>query len=89
MSQAVRAIYENGVLRPLDPVSLSEGEQIELLILSEQERVKRALTGSLVHFVPELLDPIDEASLLLELDRETQGKPSVSDDIIEERRNGP
>jgi predicted DNA-binding antitoxin AbrB/MazE fold protein len=32
MSQEIRAVYENGLLRPLDPVSLSEQDQVSLVI---------------------------------------------------------
>lgn len=32
MSQVVRAIYENGVLRPLGPVELQDQEQVHLTI---------------------------------------------------------
>ena len=32
MIQHVEAVYENGVLRPLNPVSLSEGERVMLTI---------------------------------------------------------
>ncbi len=29
----IRAIYENGVFRPLDPVDLPEGTEVELCVL--------------------------------------------------------
>ncbi len=32
MSRAIRAIYEDGHLRLLDPVELSEGEQVQITI---------------------------------------------------------
>lgn len=35
MSETIVAVYENGVLRPLNPVSLSEGETVRLTITPE------------------------------------------------------
>ncbi len=32
MAAAIRAIYEDGHLRLLDPVELTEGEQVEVII---------------------------------------------------------
>jgi hypothetical protein len=31
---AIRAIYENGVFRPLEPVALAEGSQVEFSLVS-------------------------------------------------------
>jgi predicted DNA-binding antitoxin AbrB/MazE fold protein len=46
MSFTIRAIYEAGLLRPLGPVTLREGEQVEIVInqLSEDD-VLRAVLG--------------------------------------------
>jgi predicted DNA-binding antitoxin AbrB/MazE fold protein len=33
MSQEIRAIYENGLFRPLDPVSLGEHDVVSLVIV--------------------------------------------------------
>jgi predicted DNA-binding antitoxin AbrB/MazE fold protein len=35
MSEAIPAVYENGVLRPLHPLSLQEREQVYVLVMSE------------------------------------------------------
>ncbi len=63
MPQSVRAVYDNGALRLLDEVQLTEGQQVYVEILSEKERVRAAL-GDLVTDIP---DPggeeIDEAAL--------------------------
>lgn len=32
MSQEIRAIYENGLFRPLDPISLSEHDVVSLVV---------------------------------------------------------
>ena len=89
-AQAVRAVYEQGRLRLLDPVDLAEGQEIQLMILSERERARAVLSDILVHHEPDTeLNDIDEAALQAEIDAETKGKVTVSDAIIEERREGP
>jgi predicted DNA-binding antitoxin AbrB/MazE fold protein len=89
MGQAVRAIYEQGRLRLLDPVNLTEGQEIELIIISDRERAYTALGDLLIRYEPESENEIDETRLMAELDAALQGKPSVSDVIIRERREGP
>ena len=92
MGQAVRAIYEQGRLRLLDPVDLAEGQEIQLLLIaSERELTRAALRDIVVHYDPdaELDEVVDEAALLAEIDADTKGKPAISDAIIEERQEGP
>lgn len=91
MAQTIRAIYENGRLRPLEPVDLNEGQEIQLTILSEEERVRAALGDLLVPRAP--VDPekedIDEEALMRQIDEELKDSGvTVSDIIIEERREG-
>jgi predicted DNA-binding antitoxin AbrB/MazE fold protein len=85
MAQAVRAVYESGRLRVLDPVDLTEGEQVQLMILSDKERTRAALGDLLMPSEPDT----DEAELLAEIDAALQGRVSVSDAIIQERQEGP
>jgi predicted DNA-binding antitoxin AbrB/MazE fold protein len=42
MPETITAIYENGVLRPLSPLSLNDGETVEITIVAEvsQEELK-------------------------------------------------
>jgi len=42
MAETITAIYENGVLRPLSPLSLNDGETVQITIVAEvsQEEVK-------------------------------------------------
>lgn len=35
MSQTISAIFENGVIRPLEPVILANGEEVEVLLLEK------------------------------------------------------
>ena len=89
IAHAVRAIYEQGRLRLLDPVDLTEGQEIQLMIVTERERARAALGDSLVHYDPDTDEVVDEAALLAEIYTDTKGKPAISDAIIEERREGP
>ena len=49
MSKAIRVKYENGVLKPLEPLWLEEGEEV-IVVLKEDlveyaRRVRRSLAG--------------------------------------------
>ena len=89
MSQGVRATYEDGRLRVLDPVDLTEEEQVQLTIFTEQERTRAALGDLLVVCEPARDDSIDEAELQAEIDATMQGQVPVSDAITQERQAGP
>jgi predicted DNA-binding antitoxin AbrB/MazE fold protein len=89
MAHAVRAVYEQGWLRLLDPVNLIEGQEIHVMLVSERERARAVLDDLLVQYEPEPVEEIDETKLLAEIDAAMQGKPPISDAIIEERREGP
>lgn len=89
MSQPIRAVYSDGILRPLDEVKLAEGQEVHLVILTERERVRAAL-GDLVMDIPDPGGPeIDEAALRAELTEAFRGLPPLSEEIIAERRSGP
>jgi predicted DNA-binding antitoxin AbrB/MazE fold protein len=89
MSQPIRAVYSQGHLRLLDPVNLSEGEEIQLMILSDEERVLAALDDLLVKLPDPTGEDIDEDMLAQEIEEGFRGQPPLSDTIIEERREGP
>ena len=49
LSKAIRVKYENGVLKPLEPLELKEGEEV-IVVLKEDlvgyaRRVRRSLAG--------------------------------------------
>ncbi len=97
MSPAIRAIYEDGHLRLLDPVELVEGEQVQITIqhqpgvpLTENGRMRAAL-GNSVHFPSPAVEheEIDAEALQQELDTALRGLSPVSEYIIQERREGP
>jgi predicted DNA-binding antitoxin AbrB/MazE fold protein len=87
MSQSVRAVYHKGQLRPLDPVDLSEGQEVQLVILSERERMRAALRDLLVEY-DSRTDSLDEDALMREIDTGFRGQPPLSETIIDERREG-
>jgi predicted DNA-binding antitoxin AbrB/MazE fold protein len=88
VSQPIRAIYSDGQLRLLEPVDLTEGQEIQLMILSDDERVLAAL-GDLLVEIPDQTGELDEDALLREIEEGFRGQPPLSDTIIEERRRGP
>ncbi|HWE63867.1 MAG TPA: antitoxin family protein [Chloroflexota bacterium] len=85
MSELIRAVYEHGHLRLLDPVSLAEGEEIRLAIHSDREQVRMALLDILAPTTKVSDDDVDEAALAAMIDEELRGNVSMSDAIIEER----
>jgi predicted DNA-binding antitoxin AbrB/MazE fold protein len=89
MIQSIRAIYENGQLRLLDPVNLAEGQEVSIAFVSDRERTQAALSDLLVHPNESLSDDLNETTLLNEIEAAFQGQPPLSDTIIEERREGP
>jgi predicted DNA-binding antitoxin AbrB/MazE fold protein len=38
MAQAIEAVYENGVLRPKEPMAFTEGETVDILVLPRAKR---------------------------------------------------
>jgi predicted DNA-binding antitoxin AbrB/MazE fold protein len=89
ISQSIRAVYQDGYLRLLEPIDLAEGEEIRVMILTETDQVRAAL-GDLVVSVSEIVgDDVDVPALLNDIWTATQGIPSVSLTIVEDRLNGP
>ncbi len=96
MTDTIRVVFEHGLLRPLDPVDLREGQEVQVTIVSERERVRAALSDILVPDDSDrtdeedaVLDALDEDVFFAEMDSLIRGSPSASEMIIEERRNGP
>jgi predicted DNA-binding antitoxin AbrB/MazE fold protein len=87
---SVRAIFRDGQLQLLDPVDLREGQEVELHILSdEQRRVRDALSDLLVQRNDAEVNRVDfdEAALQREIDDATHGI-TLSELIIDERHTG-
>jgi predicted DNA-binding antitoxin AbrB/MazE fold protein len=88
MAQITRAVYEHGQLRPLDPLALTDGQEIHLSILSEQEQVRAALADLLAPVNAEPADEMDEAALVATIDAALQGTSPVSEVLLTERHEG-
>jgi predicted DNA-binding antitoxin AbrB/MazE fold protein len=58
LSKVIRVRYEKGVLKPLEPLELSEGEELLVKIVEaeERERLVRRHRGALGPAPKELLD---------------------------------
>ena len=88
MIDRIEAIYENGQLRLLSPVKLSEGQRVQVAIepMHSQEVLRMAL-GDLVTHWPDLSDDSDAEleDLAEEIDRALQGQKPLSEIIIEDR----
>jgi len=60
MSKIMRARYENGVLRPLEPVDLEEGEEVLITVRRDVRKVIRKYRGILGRSSAEELLRIEE-----------------------------
>ncbi|MGH8063636.1 MAG: antitoxin family protein [Candidatus Entotheonellia bacterium] len=89
MSQPIRAVYKGGQLWLLDPVHLTEGQEIRVLILSEEDRVRAALGDLVVPYSTPTEEDVDEEALVREVEEGFRGQPPLSETILEERREGP
>jgi predicted DNA-binding antitoxin AbrB/MazE fold protein len=89
MSQPIRAVYKGGQLWLLDPVHLREGQEIRVLILSEEDRVRAALGDLVVPSSAPTEEDVDEEALVREVEEGFRGQPPLSETILEERREGP
>ena len=86
MQQTVRAVYQSGQLRLLDPVDLDEGQQVNVVIQPDDKDAIRAALGDLVRWA----DTSDDSDAYLEMeaeaiDRAFQGTPPLSEIIIQDR----
>lgn len=43
MSKTIEAVYENGVFRPLEPVTLPEGEHVQVTVPEVTAEIQRRL----------------------------------------------
>lgn len=93
MPETIAAIYENGVFRPLSPLSLNDGETVQITIVAEvsqrqKSMIKMMTEGQLVPF-PTKQFKLDAAAEqkrreLFEKLKGRVGKP-LSEIVIEDR----
>jgi predicted DNA-binding antitoxin AbrB/MazE fold protein len=83
MSKSLRAVYENGVLRPLEPLDLPDKKQVTVVITEAQEDDESWLD---VEFMRLSQGDADE-SLTLESVRQSLAKipGSLTSDFVAER----
>ncbi len=94
MPEIITAIYENGVLRPLKPLSLQEHQTVQIQVLAEDsgdelEQITQSLVAAGLLTPPpqrENIEPVSEAAWreLTDKLKAIPGKP-LSEIIIEER----
>lgn len=87
---SVRAIYRNGQLQLLDPVELTEGQEVQLQIVDTMtDRVQLALSDLLAHNseTTRQSSTLNEQVIQQNIDESAKGV-TLSDVIIEERQSG-
>lgn len=96
MAEVIRAVYEKGVLRPLQPLNLHEHQTVRIQVLTEEpaeneglDAVRIMVAARLMHPKPKgpvPPDPVsaEERQRLADLLGNVSGKP-LSEIIIEER----
>ncbi len=94
MNGTITVVYENGVLRPLTPLSLPEHTRIEIQIVeqapaatAEREQVRQALLAAGIirpQTMTESVQPVSETALAAAAQALGQAGP-LSDLIIAER----
>jgi predicted DNA-binding antitoxin AbrB/MazE fold protein len=88
MALYVRAIYENGMLRLLEPIDLAEGQEVQVNVNATNE--KDELRAILSDLPIRWSNPDDDTDAWVEdmadeIDRAFQGEPPLSQYIIEDR----
>ena len=94
----ITAIYEDGVLRPLEPLDLPEYTEVRLTVtpivhtvMTRDEQLDAIFAAAGIHFVKM---PTDGLRMLTDEERDALGRRigpgrPLSEVIIEERENGP
>nr|VFK62745.1 MAG: Protein of unknown function DUF104 [Candidatus Kentron sp. TUN]VFK71946.1 MAG: Protein of unknown function DUF104 [Candidatus Kentron sp. TUN] len=79
MPQSIMAVYEHGLLRPLEPLTLTESQQVKIQILSEPLADKN---GHVVES-PQIFSKAERRELADALAR--GAKKTLSEIVIEDR----
>jgi len=56
LSKIIRVRYENGVLKPLEPLEMKEGEVMQVILKTSKESIARKLYGIAKKRRPELTE---------------------------------
>lgn len=65
MSKEIKAVYENGMFRPLQPVPLSEGSEVKVII---EELTKGDLTQDPAYNLDEIAEETGVTNLAANID---------------------
>lgn len=91
MSETITAIYEQGILRPLLPLSIPEHTRVQIQIVIPAKDAKRQVRQALLdagiiqpHSPTEVIPPVSEKQLAATANALAMAGP-LSDLIIEER----
>jgi predicted DNA-binding antitoxin AbrB/MazE fold protein len=84
MTQILEVMYRDGQLHPIKPISLTQSQTLHIMLLTEREAVEKALGDLLVKSSLPLI-----RDLMREIEAAIRGQRPLSEDIIEERWNGP
>jgi predicted DNA-binding antitoxin AbrB/MazE fold protein len=88
MNHEIRAIYHNGQLQLLDPVSLVEGQQVNLTLHIAQDALTAALGDLLVPPDADEDPDFDEEAAMQQIQLAFAGQPPLSETIMQEREDG-
>lgn len=83
---SIRAVYEDGYLKPLEPLDLTPGQEVRVTIEGDERDKLRAVLGDLVRWA----NPDDDRDAWVEdeadaIDKAFQGDPPLSQIIIDDR----
>jgi predicted DNA-binding antitoxin AbrB/MazE fold protein len=86
MPLQVDAVYENGVLRPLQPLDLREHEQVLVSVVKPADQGRPNLATEFIEGVKRVLQDAAPAPGLEEVRRRLAKVPgSMADDIVSDR----
>lgn len=86
MQKTLEAVYESGLLRPLEPLALEERQQV-ILILETEPGPSMDFHDPSVHFTPEEWAEASQDKLSLQNLRRSLMPLQLSDAVVEARLN--
>ena len=84
----IRAIYEKGVLKPIDPLELEEGQAVKLTLITDEaiEVEKKLAEAGLLAEILDEFEPIELSDDEIDrLGKLFASEKSVAEDIDEDR----
>jgi predicted DNA-binding antitoxin AbrB/MazE fold protein len=61
MNKQIQAVYEGGVIRPLEPVALNEGEELDVVLLPRHKQTQRNPAEALAEIAPSSIEGKQDA----------------------------